>query len=122
MSKRELSDNFGDSPRPDTFSCLPDKILLLIFRFVLDGTPPFVTSGPCLAPPQSQPNPEYIRNCYQTSRQLRRVAAELLFTHVCVRHRATSIERLERISQNTAFCGNTRVVQIDLGLYTDISR
>lgn len=105
------------NPRPATFSSMPDEIILVIFGFVLDGTPPFVTTGPCYAPPQSRPNPEYVRNCYQTCRQFRRVAAELLFTHVPVRRLPSSIERLEKICADPAFCMNTRVVEIDVVLY-----
>lgn len=131
MSNRELSheapslpnsgtdDNLTTqrNPRPATFSSMPDEIILVIFGFVLDGTPPFVTTGPCCAPPQSRPNPEYVRNCYQTCRQFRRVAAELLFTHVPVRRLPSSIERLEKICADPAFCMNTRVVEIDVVLY-----
>lgn len=136
MSKRELSQEAPSlpksgtvdsptaqrSPRPATFLSVPDEILLVIFGFVLDGTPPFVKSGPCCAPPQSRPNPIYVRNCYQTCRQFRRVAAELLFTHVRVRRLPSSIERLEKICAIPAFYRNTRVVQIDMGLYNTTNR
>ncbi|KAK1828807.1 hypothetical protein QBC39DRAFT_143813 [Podospora conica] len=99
---------------------LPDELLLRIFKAVRDDSPPLIRSGPFSAPPQIRPNPRGIQNCRLTCRRFGSVASDLLFTHVSVHYRSSSLLRLEEISKCPVFRKNIRVVNVKLGLYREV--